>query len=181
MKYTNCPIGNLRPENHQAEQAEQANKLKRPKRTSQIRRHTEINNLAFLAKVLELKWPVALVAVNNKQLVTTHCTGLCMLDKVLQPGKTKLVSGPAVLADADPPIWGVVVTLGLIMVLCFEDEEGWDRPPHGVDASDQSYPLTVTRLNTKWLKASLRRSNYLSWPSNTYLEASIVEVVGIFV
>jgi hypothetical protein len=93
--------------------------------------------------------------------VTAYCTSLCMLDKVLQPGKTKLVSGPAVLADANPPIWWAVVIPGLVVVLCFEDEEGWDRPPHGVDASDQSYPLTVTRLNAEWLQTSLRRSDYL--------------------
>jgi hypothetical protein len=47
-----------------------------------------------------------------------------MLDKVLQPGKTKLIGSPAVLTDANPPIWGVVVILGLVVVLCFEDEEG---------------------------------------------------------
>jgi hypothetical protein len=104
MKYTNCSIGNLTPGNYQAEQAEQANKLKRPKRTSQMRRHTESNNLAFFAKVLELKWLVALVAVDNQQPVTAYCTSLCMLDKVLQPGKTKLVSSPAVSAVANLPI-----------------------------------------------------------------------------
>jgi hypothetical protein len=44
------------------------------------------------------------MAINNKQLVTAYCTSLCMLDKVLQPGKTKLVSSPAVLTDANPLI-----------------------------------------------------------------------------
>jgi hypothetical protein len=103
---------------------------------------------------------MALIAIKNKQPVTAYCTSLCMLDKVFQPGKTKLISGPAVLADANPPIWWVVVIPGLVVVLCFEDEEGWDRPPHSVDASDQSYPLTVTRLNAKWLQTSLRHSDY---------------------
>jgi hypothetical protein len=42
-------------------------------------RHTESNNLAFLTEVLELKQLVALIAVNNKQLVTAYCTSLCML------------------------------------------------------------------------------------------------------
>jgi hypothetical protein len=118
-------------------------------------RHTESNNLAFLTEVLELKRLVALITVNNKQLVTAYCTSLCMLDKVLQPGKTKLIGGLAVLADANPPILWVVVIPGLVMVLCFEDEEGWDRLAYGVDASDQSYPLTVTRLDTNWLQTSL--------------------------
>jgi hypothetical protein len=47
---------------------------------------------------------VALIAIKNKQLVTTNYTGLCMLDKVLQPGKTKLICCLAVLADTYPPI-----------------------------------------------------------------------------
>jgi hypothetical protein len=101
------------------------------------------------------------MAVNNKQLVTAYCISLCMLDKVLQPGKTKLISSPAVLTDANPLIWGVVVIPGLVVVLCFEDEEGWDRLAHSVDTSDQGDPLTVTRLNTEWLKTSLGRSNHL--------------------
>jgi hypothetical protein len=87
------------------------------------------------------------MAVNNKQLVTAYCTSLCMLDKVLQPGKTKLVGSPAVLTDANPPIWGVVVIPGPVMMLCFKDEEGWDRPPHSVDTSNQSDPLAITRLD----------------------------------
>jgi hypothetical protein len=54
------------------------------------------------------------------------------------------------------------VILGPVVMLCFEDEEGWDRLAYGVDASNQSYLLTVTRLNAKWLQTSLRRSNYLN-------------------
>jgi hypothetical protein len=99
-------------------------------------KHTESNNLAFLAEVLELKRLVALVAVNNEQPVTAYRTSLCMLDKVLQLGKTKLVGSPAVLANADYPILWVVVIPGLVVVLCFEDEERWDRPPYGVNASN---------------------------------------------
>jgi hypothetical protein len=72
-----------------------------------------------------------------------------MLDEVLQLGKTKLISSLAVLANANPLILWVVVILGLVIVLCFEDEEGWDRLPHSVDTSNQSNPLTIARLNTK--------------------------------
>jgi len=67
---------------------------------------------------------VALVAINNKQAVTTYCASLCVLDKVLQPGKTELVRCPAVVADTYPPILRVVVILGLVVVLCFKDKEG---------------------------------------------------------
>jgi hypothetical protein len=64
----------------------QGSKTPNVKRLQDMRgvwRHTESNNLAFLIEVLELKRPVALMAVNNKQLVTAYCTSLCMLDKVL--------------------------------------------------------------------------------------------------
>jgi hypothetical protein len=117
----------------------QGSKTPNVKRLQDMRgmwRHTDRNNLAFLTEILELKRLVALMAVNNKQLVTAYCTSLCMLDEVLQPGKTKLIGSPAVLADANPPIWGVVVIPGLVVVLCFEDEEGWDRLPYSVDTSN---------------------------------------------
>jgi hypothetical protein len=54
---------------------------------------------------------------------------------VLQPGKTKLIYRLAVLADTYSLIWGVIV-LSLVIVLYFEDEEGWDRLPYSIDASN---------------------------------------------
>jgi hypothetical protein len=78
---------------------------------------------------------VTLMAIKNKQPVTTDCTCLCMVDEVLQLGKTKLICRPAVLADTYSLIWGVMV-LSLVMVLYFEDEEGWDRLPYSIDASN---------------------------------------------
>ena len=83
------------------------------------------------------------------------------MDKVLQPLKAKLICSPAVLTDPNPPVFWVVDVLGLVVVLCFEDKEGWDRPAHCVDTSDQSYPLTITRLDAEWCTTSLRRSHYL--------------------
>jgi hypothetical protein len=47
---------------------------------------------------------VALIAIKNEQPVTTHYTGLYILDKVLQLGKTKFICCPAILTDAYPPI-----------------------------------------------------------------------------
>jgi hypothetical protein len=67
--------------------------------------------------------------------VITDCTCLCMVDEVLQLGKTKLIYRLAVLADTYSLIWGVIV-LSLVMVLYFEDEEGWDRLPYSIDASN---------------------------------------------
>jgi hypothetical protein len=48
------------------------------------------------------------------------------------------------------------------MMLCFEDKEGWDRPPYSVDTSNQSNLLAITRLDPNWLQTSLRGSNYLN-------------------
>ena len=70
---------------------------------------------------------------------------------------------------------------GLVVVLCFEDKEWWNRPPHRVDASNQRHPLTIARLNSKWLEASLRGCYYFDRPSNAYLEASLIKIIDVFV
>jgi hypothetical protein len=49
----------------------------------QVQRYIESNNLILLIEILEGKWLVALIAINNKQVVTTYCASLCVLDKVL--------------------------------------------------------------------------------------------------
>jgi hypothetical protein len=67
--------------------------------------HTEGNNLAFLAKILEFKRLMALVAVDNQQLIASYSSRLCVVDKVLKLGKTKLIRSPAVLADPNPPVF----------------------------------------------------------------------------
>jgi hypothetical protein len=47
-----------------------------------VRRHAESNNLIF-AVILKLQQVIALIAVNNKQLVATNYSLLCMPIKVL--------------------------------------------------------------------------------------------------
>jgi hypothetical protein len=86
-------------------------------------RHAEGDNIAFLTQILEGERLVALMAINNKQLVTTHCASLCMLDKVLQLCKTKLVCCLAILTNSYPLIFRVVI-LGLVIVLCLKDKKG---------------------------------------------------------
>lgn len=154
--------------------------VKRLQNMGGVWRHTECNNLAKLAQILEGKRLVALMAIKNKQPVATYCPGLCMVDKVPQPGKTKLICCPAVVTDSYPPVFRVVIP-GSVVVLCFEDKEGWDHPPYSVDAGDQRCPLTVARLDPNWLETSLRGCYHLYRPSNTYLEASLVKVVRVFV
>ena len=60
-------------------------------------RHTEGNNIVILAELLEFERLMALVAVNNKQLVGAYPTLCCILNKVLKPVNTKLICSPAII------------------------------------------------------------------------------------
>jgi hypothetical protein len=48
-----------------------------------VQRHVDSNNLILLTVLLEYKQVVALIAVNNKELISTYNSSLCMLIKVL--------------------------------------------------------------------------------------------------
>ena len=48
-----------------------------------MRRHIDSNNLIILIVLLEFERVVALIAVNNKQLISAYNLALCMLIKVL--------------------------------------------------------------------------------------------------
>jgi hypothetical protein len=48
-----------------------------------VRRHVESNNLIIFAVILKLQQVIALIAVNNKQLVAANYSLLCMPIKVL--------------------------------------------------------------------------------------------------
>ena len=67
-------------------------------------RHTEGNYLVLLAKPLERERLVALVAVNYQQHVATTPLALNLLNKVPEPGYTKLVSSPAVVNYSNAPL-----------------------------------------------------------------------------
>jgi hypothetical protein len=49
----------------------------------QVRRHTDSNNLVILIVLLEIKRVIALMAVNNKQLIGAYNSSLYILVKVL--------------------------------------------------------------------------------------------------
>jgi hypothetical protein len=49
----------------------------------QVRKHAESNNLVLLAVLLEFKQVVALIAVNNKQIIAFYSPPLCVHIKVL--------------------------------------------------------------------------------------------------
>jgi hypothetical protein len=48
-----------------------------------VRRHVDSNNLVLLAVLLEYERVVALIAVDNKELISAYNPPLCMLIKVL--------------------------------------------------------------------------------------------------
>jgi hypothetical protein len=48
-----------------------------------VQRHVDSNNLVLLAVLLECKQVIALIAVNNKELISAYNPLLCVLIKVL--------------------------------------------------------------------------------------------------
>jgi hypothetical protein len=48
-----------------------------------VQRHVDSNNLILLIVLLEIKQVVALIAVNNKKLISAYNPPLCILIKVL--------------------------------------------------------------------------------------------------
>jgi hypothetical protein len=48
-----------------------------------VQRYIDSNNLILLTVLLEIKQVVALIAVNNKELISAYNSPLCMLIKVL--------------------------------------------------------------------------------------------------
>jgi hypothetical protein len=78
-----------------------------------------------------------------------------VLNEVLQPSYTNFIGSPAIIRYSYPPVLRVVVIPALVVVLPFEDEERWCQPAAGTNSSDQSYPLTITRLAPDWIESNL--------------------------
>jgi hypothetical protein len=91
-----------------------------------VGRHAESNNLVLLTVLLEIEQVVALMAVNNEQLISAYNSPFCMLIKVLQPLQAKLICCPAVLRDYNNPVvWRTALLVpGREIVLALEDDKG---------------------------------------------------------
>jgi hypothetical protein len=115
--------------------------------------------------------------------VGSSSTFLCVLVKVLQPVKTKLISSPAVLRDGNSPILGQVVVLVLVgLVLArFKDDVGRNGLSGGIDALDDCYPLLVAWLDLLCLSWLPCICNNLPAAYLAYYEACLVEVVRVVV
>ena len=108
---------------------------------------------------------------------------LCVLVKVLQPLQTKLIVCPAVFRDSDDPVvrYTWLLVPGREVVLALEDDEGWDSPPHRVDAFNDTSPLSVTLLHCLWSPATLRACDDSSCRYDAHHKARLVKVVGVFI
>ena len=69
-----------------------------------MRRHAEHKYVILLAELLKLKRVVALMAIKDEQPTRPNHLAICMLNKVLQPVNSYLVSRPAIIADSDSPV-----------------------------------------------------------------------------
>ena len=80
----------------------------------------------LLTVLLEFKQVVALIAVNNKQLISAYSLPLCILIKVLQLLQTKLVCCLAVLRDCNNLILGysILLVLGREVIAAYKDNKG---------------------------------------------------------
>ena len=120
-----------------------------------MRRHAERVDIVLLAELLKLKRVVALMAIKDKQPARPNYLAICMLDKVLQPLNSYLVSSPAVVNYSNAPLGLQIRALSCVVVLCFEDKVGRNCPAYRVDRSDQSHPLTISLLDSNRLSTSL--------------------------
>jgi hypothetical protein len=50
-----------------------------------VRGHIESKDIILLAELLKLKRLITLIAIKDKQLASSNCLALCMLNKVLKP------------------------------------------------------------------------------------------------
>jgi hypothetical protein len=91
-----------------------------------VQRHADSNNLILLAVLLECKRVVALIAVDNKELISTYNSPLYMLIKVLQLLQPKLVYSLAVLRDYNNLVLGQILLLipGREVIAAFKDNKG---------------------------------------------------------
>lgn len=101
-----------------------------------MRRHIDSNNLILLVVLLECKRVMALIAVNNKELISAYNPPLCMLIKVLQPLQPKLICCLTVLRDCNNLVLRQILlfVLSREVIAALKDNKGWNGLPYRVNA-----------------------------------------------
>lgn len=130
-----------------------------------MRWHAKSNNIIRFANLFEFERAVALVAIDNQQPMRAYGAILCMLVEMLQPGNTKLICCPAIIAYCYNPVWWYIVALVLCreVVLARKDNEWRDSPSTGIDSLDYRRPFAIAWLYQLWTIAPLRACyNYAS-------------------
>jgi hypothetical protein len=95
------------------------------------------------------------MAVKNEQSVTTNCRLGSVLDEALHPSYTNFLGSLSILGYSYPLVFGIVVIPALVVVLPLGNEERGDQPAISTNNSNQSNPLTVTRLASDWIESKL--------------------------
>ena len=132
-----------------------------------MRRHAEGNYLLLLAELVEINQVVALITVNNQQAIAANNPLLCMLVKVLQLLKTKLICCLPILRDSNNLILRQVLflVLGGEVVLASKDNKEQNRLLYCVNALNSCNLLLITLLHYLQLSSILYYYNYYSYYS----------------
>ena len=113
-------------------------------------RHTESDDVVFLAVELEIGGVVTFVPIEDEKTITTGSSRLSVPVKVLNPFQTSLVCGPAVGRCGDNPVaWeSAVLVPGGEMIFARNDDVWRDRPALRVDTLNNCHPFPIAWLNS---------------------------------
>ncbi len=148
-----------------------------------MQRHIEYDNVILLAIELEFSRVVALVAVEDQQLVFAFRTRCYIAVEVLDPIQAYCISSLAIFGGCNALV-GQEVALGVLVsevVLRSQDNEGGDGLAKGINALDHYCLFAVARLGQLYLAIAVRGCNYYACEDNAYHKPSLVEVVDIVV
>jgi hypothetical protein len=95
--------------------------------------------------------------IKDKLPMSSNHLILCMLDEVLRPLDSQLIGCPAVVADSKYSVlWDRLFFIPSRQVIfAGKDGKRWNFPASSVGSLNQSYPLTIARLDRLWPVSSI--------------------------
>lgn len=99
---------------------------------------------------------------------------------MLDPLEAKLICSPSIRADCNHPGWRQLVEPDLVELLPFQNEEGWNKRAICTGSLDQCDPFRIRWLDLLWLAWPVCSCDYLRGRYLSHLEASLIEVIGVF-